>query len=252
MQTLQKKIELSKQAKVLWAKKRSEEGQQYWLPLITHLIDTQNTINWLFTNWLCDGQQQILRGDLSEENVQKLVKFVGFIHDIGKATPAFQGEKSFDHDDWLDDQLKAQLIRNGFADFDEHHLESSKKSPHALAGEAIIEGLKVPISIGAIIGGHHGKPASESPVKQLDTHPANYWQSDNDPAIQRPWQQVQKELFQYGLVSSGYQDVSELPDIKQPQAVILEGLLIMADWLASSEYLEQDKSVPLFPLISLE
>ncbi|WP_338208595.1 CRISPR-associated helicase Cas3' [Lactiplantibacillus paraxiangfangensis] len=245
-------ITLSKQAMSLWAKKRSEDGQQYWLPLITHLIDTQNTINWLFNQWLCDGQKQILMGKLSEEETQKLVKFVGFVHDIGKATPAFQGKASYDNDTELDDQLKTQLTRNGFVKFDEVHLASSSKSPHARAGEAIIEDLKVPESIDAIIGGHHGKPESESPVRQIKNYTANYYQHDKNIDEQRPWKQVQKELFQYGLTLSGYQAASEIPDINQPQAVILEGLLIMADWLASSEYLSQKQAVPLFPLISIE
>jgi len=245
-------IKLSKQAAVLWAKKRSEEGRQYWLPLIVHLTDAQKTINWLLNQWLCDGQQQILQGTLSEEDTQKLVKFVGFIHDIGKATPAFQAKPSYDRDDSLDEQLKSQLSRGGFLDFDELSLASANKSPHALAGEAIVENFEIPESIGAIIGGHHGKPESESPDDQLEVYTANYVQSDNNSSLQVPWRQVQKELFNYGLVSSGYQIVSDVPEIKQPQAVILEGLLIMADWLSSSEYLNQDQSVPLFPLIEID
>jgi len=245
-------IKLSKQAAVLWAKKRSEEGRQYWLPLIVHLTDAQKTINWLLNQWLCDGQQQILQGTLSEEDTQKLVKFVGFIHDIGKATPAFQAKPSYDRDDSLDEQLKSQLSRGGFLDFDELRLASANKSPHALAGEAIVENFEIPESIGAIIGGHHGKPESESPDDQLEVYTANYVQSDNNSSLQVPWRQVQKELFNYGLVSSGYQIVSDVPEIKQPQAVILEGLLIMADWLSSSEYLNQDQSVPLFPLIEID
>jgi len=245
-------IKLSKQAAVLWAKKRSEEGRQYWLPLIVHLTDAQKTINWLLNQWLCDGQRQILQGTLSEEDTQKLVKFVGFIHDIGKATPAFQAKPSYDRDDSLDEQLKSQLSRGGFLDFDELRLASANKSPHALAGEAIVENFEIPESIGAIIGGHHGKPESESPDDQLEVYTANYVQSDNNSSLQVPWRQVQKELFNYGLVSSGYQIVSDVPEIKQPQAVILEGLLIMADWLSSSEYLNQDQSVPLFPLIEID
>ncbi|MFC6295085.1 CRISPR-associated helicase Cas3' [Lactiplantibacillus daoliensis] len=245
-------IKLSEQASVLWAKKRSEDGRQYWLPLIVHLTDAQKTINWLFNQWLCDGQRQILQGTLSEEETQKLVKFVGFIHDIGKATPAFQAKPAYDRDDSLDEQLKSQLARGGFLDFDELRLASANKSPHALAGEAIVENFEIPESIGAIIGGHHGKPEFESPYDQLDDYTANYFQSDNKPALQAPWKHVQKELFNYGLVTSGYQVASDVPDIKQPQAVILEGLLIMADWVASSEYLTQDQSIPLFPLIELD
>lgn len=246
------KLEVSHQAAALWAKKRSEEGHQYWLPLIAHLIDTQNVINFLFNNWLSPRQKRILIDSSSEEFTQKLVKFVGFVHDIGKSTPAFQIKKSYDGDTLLDDEMKAQLSRVGFLKFDEASLSSANKSQHARAGEAIVENFKVPESIGAIIGGHHGKPETDGQVSQLKHYTANYWQSDNDSAVQTPWQRVQRELFDYGLASSGYQSVTEIPDIKQPQAVILEGLLIMADWLASSEYLDQDKTKPLFPLIDVD
>jgi len=246
------KKKISKQAAALWAKKRSEDGQQYWLPLIVHLIDAQNTINWLFNHWISDGQRQLLEGSLSEEGTQKLIKFVGFIHDIGKATPAFQTKQSNEHDESLDDQLKARLAHGGFPKLEDLCLTSPNKSPHARAGEAIIEALEVPSSIGAIIGGHHGKPESERPDGQLKVYTANFWQSDNKPELQKPWQQVQKELFDYGLTSSGYQTATEIPDIKQPQAVILEGLLIMADWLASSEYLSPAQNIPLFPLIDVD
>lgn len=245
-------IKLSKQTTSLWAKKRSTDGRQYWLPLIVHLTDTQNVINWLFEHWLSPGQQRLLAGSLPEAETQRLVKFVGVIHDIGKGTAAFQMKTSYDHDAELDDELKARLSRNGFLALDDVCLASAKKSPHAIAGEAIIEDFGVPASIGAIIGGHHGKPAKESPTDQIVDYTANYYQSDNVPARQQPWRTVQSDLFNYGLTSSGYQSVAEVPDITQPQAVILEGLLIMADWLASSEYLDREQKRPLFPLVSLD
>lgn len=39
---------LSKQAQLLWAKKENYEGQERWLPLLAHLIDAKNVINWLY------------------------------------------------------------------------------------------------------------------------------------------------------------------------------------------------------------
>lgn len=245
-------MEISKQTTALWAKKRSEDGEQYWLPLVVHLIDAQNTINWLFYHWLSPGQRQFLIGTSTEEAAQKLVKFVGFAHDIGKATPAFQMKKSYDRDTALDEQLIEKLSRGGFLDLDDLYLSSPNKSPHALAGEAILEDNGVPSAIGAIIGGHHGKPADEMPFSQINDYTANYLQSDNQTDLQIPWRRVQQELLRIGLTSSGYQNTDEIPEIKEPQAVVLEGLLIMADWLASSEYLGQDTSAPLFPLIRLD
>lgn len=241
--------DLSKKEVTLWAKKRSEEGEQLWLPLIAHLIDTQNTINWLFNHWLSEDQHQILSQNLSAEEVQKLVKFLGFSHDIGKATPAFQTKPAYGGDRSLDDQLIEQLVRAGFSQLNDRSLSSIKYSPHAKAGEAILEGYKVPESVGAIIGGHHGKPANNPPYDEISVHTANYYQSDCDKILQKNWQDTQKRLLDFGLMRSGYQTVGEIPSVQQPQAVILEGLLIMADWLASSERMENGR--PLFPLIKM-
>lgn len=249
-------MKLSRQASVLWAKKRSEDGQAYWLPLIAHLTDTKNVINWLFNHWLSTGQKRILSGNLSEVETQKLVKLVGFLHDIGKATPAFQLKKSRNSDDLMDSELKSRITEKGFKDFYECQLHSAAKSPHALAGEAIVKKYGVPESVGAIIGGHHGKTTKEHDVNiQLSRkrgHPENYYQNDDDPEIRVQWESVQEELFDYGLAEAGYHSTDEIPDILEPQAVILEGLLIMADWLSSGEYLDDKKEEPLFPLVGLD
>ncbi|WP_057876596.1 CRISPR-associated helicase/endonuclease Cas3 [Liquorilactobacillus aquaticus] len=250
-------MSLSRQVTTLWAKKRSQEGEHYWLPLITHLLDTQNTINWLFNHWFSDGQRQLLAQRSSEENIEKLVKFLGFIHDIGKATPVFQVKRSFDGDSELDIEILEKLFEGGFTGLDELILAAPQESQHARAGEAILDREGVPESITAIVGAHHGKPEEGPQDKQIATYTANYLQRDvgknsADKKIQENWKQVQKTLFKYGLNLSGYESVDEIPDVNQPEAVLLEGLLIMADWLASSEYLGNDTAVPLFPLISLD
>lgn len=245
-------INLSKTELDLWAKKRTENGSQLWLPLIAHLVDTQNTINWLFNHWLSASQRQFLEQRLPEEELQKLVKFLGFSHDIGKATPAFQTKPSYGGDRSLDDQLIEKLVRSGFSGLNDLSLSLAKYSPHAKAGEAILEKFGIPESVGAIIGGHHGKPLTRLPYDDIDVHTANYLQSDNDQTMQKRWEQAQEGLLNYGLKLSGYQAADEVPSIGQPEAVILEGLLIMADWLASSEYMNDDQEKPLFPLIRVD
>lgn len=242
--------EFSRLAQSLWAKKCSDDGQRRWLPLIVHLKDCENTINWLFNHWLSDGQRQQLSEVTSEEDVQRLVKFLGFTHDIGKATPAFQTKPAYNGDHQLDQLLIEQLMQNGFQDLASLNLSSARESPHALAGEAILESFGVNPTVGAIIGGHHGKTASASPKRQIKDYTANYYQNDNQPGLQIAWQQVQRELVAYGLHTAGYQTTAEIPTLNQPEAVILTGLLIMADWLASSEYLNENPDKPLFPLVT--
>lgn len=249
-------MKLNKKTISLWAKKRSISGVQSWLPLIVHMVDTKNTINFLYNNWLSEGVRKFLINSFhSEEQLHRFIKFLGFIHDIGKATPAFQKKKSYDSDSEMDIHLINMLENKGFTGLGEAYLSDPGKSPHTIAGEAILEYLGCSEAIGAIISGHHGKPVSKSndPKDQLCTYTANYWQDDTDMNVQQPWKDVQRELMEYGLEVSGYLKVSELPQqIDQTSAILLEGLLIMADWLSSSEFIDNQRNIPLFPLISLD
>lgn len=246
--------ELSKQALSLWAKKENRDGQELWLPLLAHLIDTQNVINWLYYHWLNDNQRSIIRKDLSEDSIEHLVKFIGFFHDIGKATPAFQTKQSYNRDQVLDNELMEKLLRSGFEDLNDFMPAARRKSPHAIAGETMLEENGLNTSVGAIIGAHHGKPASEyfDSYDQICAYTSNYLQSDIDDHLQKNWLNVHQELINYGLHLSGYTALDEIPEIDQQQSVLLTGLLIMADWIASSEYLNNDPAFPMFLLIRLD
>lgn len=245
-------IKLSHLAKSLWGKKTVENEEELWLPLVAHMIDTKNTINWLYNHWLNEGQRNLLCQYMTEEEIQRLVKFLGYIHDIGKATPVFQIKESYNHNRDLDYDLVEHLIRNGFLKLDELYLANPQRTPHALAGEAILEREGVNSSVGAIIGGHHGKPQNNDSLRDIiETYTSNFYQVDRLSDTENCWQKVQKELLTFGLKICGYENVQSIPEVKQPQAVLLEGLVIMADWLASSEYLEDDVNKPMFTLISL-
>lgn len=255
------KMQLSNKTLSLWGKKNvNDDNEKMWLPLIAHLIDTKNVINWLYNHWINDGQRHILQRNFEDEDiVQNLVKFLGYIHDIGKATPAFQIKQSYIHNEDLDQNLVEKLLRNSFDGLDNSKIKkiNTSKTPHALAGEVILENNGLNESIGAIIGGHHGKPQEEyfDYEDQLNNWTSNYYQSDSgsETSVGANWKQVQNELINYGLGLCHFNNLEDIPDVTEPQAVILEGLVIMADWLASGEYLVKDNQrVPLFPLIPVD
>lgn len=246
---------VSKRALSLWAKKGNRDGEELWLPLLAHLVDTQNVINWLYENWLNDNQRLIISGSLSQDDIQHLVKFIGFFHDIGKATPAFQTKQSYNHDRNLDEELMEKLLRSGFTNLNDFEPAMRKASPHALAGEAMLEELGLNETVGAIIGAHHGKPVNKYfnySAQFEDFTFSNYFQSDINQEEQEHWADSQKELINYGLTLSGYDSLSKVPNVSQQQAVLLTGILIMADWVASSEYLNDNPEKPMFPLIHLD
>lgn len=244
---------LSEKARSLWGKKTVKNGQELWLPLVAHLTDTKNVINWLFNNWLSQGQRNLLAEELTEEKAQKLVNFLGGIHDIGKATPAFQIKESYVNNQELDQDLQEKLFESGF-DLSHLILSNARNTPHALAGEALLEHWGLNKEVGAIIGGHHGKTQDDllAVRRAISTYTPNFWQSDNDRNTQKKWQKVQQEIIMYMLHQCGYQSLKEIPSVNQPQAVLLEGLVIMADWLASSEYFNDNPTQPMFTLIPLD
>lgn len=236
---------------LLWAKKNVDEwGRPQWSPLLTHLKDTANVIEWLAGHWLADAQVRLMQGQLSDEDFGKLLRFLGASHDVGKATYVFQCKQSYQRDADIDEPINDRLDVFGLVRSDQP-LPNARKSPHGLAGEALLYKAGLNESVAAIIGGHHGIPTSNIPVKQLDRYPENYWGS-GVITKQQSWRLVQTELIEWICNESGYATVNDVPNVTQPQAVLLEGLLIMADWLASSEDLGDYEQTPLFPLISID
>ncbi|WP_179394519.1 CRISPR-associated helicase Cas3' [Lacticaseibacillus absianus] len=238
--------------RALWAKKRTVDGQQLWLPLVAHLQDCANAINALYNLWLSDSQKRRMMATMTDDELRRLLKFIALAHDLGKGIAAFQRKPSYGGSQAIDHVLTEQLIRAGFMGLDQARIEDPEQSPHALAGEALLERAGVPVSVAAIIGGHHGRIAEYPPTKNICQFTANYWQSDKDAEQQRPWRRVQEQLIRWALEQAGYTSVNEIPDVDIVQSVLIEGLLIMADWLSSSEFLNDDPTRPLFPLIPIE
>lgn len=235
---------------VMWAKKSEVNGVYKWLPLKQHLLDTTEVIKLLWEHWLSRRQKQIIIQSLDkkdEELAKQLTGFLASIHDLGKATPSFQAKSSFFNSRDLDLVFIDKLEKVGFKDIEHLDLMCARKSPHALAGQALLESYGVSSDIGSIIGGHHGKPidSSETVNYQLTSYTANYFQNqDAKDSVHKKWANTQKEIFNWALNLNHFKRVEDLPKVNQVGQVILSSLLIMADWIASNEN--------YFPLISTD
>ncbi|MFT4104375.1 MAG: CRISPR-associated helicase Cas3' [Lacrimispora sp.] len=232
----------------LWGKKKEKDGQYYWLPLEQHLLDVGHIMVLLWHHWLSDGQKEFILDSISdsEKDGVSLVFFIGLAHDIAKATPVFALRPSNNNQfPDLDKILTESLIKSGFSGLENWGTEFSSRSHHALASQVLLDSYGVGEDIASIIGGHHGKPVDDKIeiVKQLETYTSNYYQYDHDVECAEKWKRVQRKLFNWTLEEAGYKNVGELPKIKQPAQVLLQGLLIMADWIASNE-----EYFPLFPI----
>jgi CRISPR-associated endonuclease/helicase Cas3 len=243
---------VAKYEDVLWAKKSDRAGALQWLPLKQHLVDAAEVMHLLWEHWLSPRQRLEIIKSLrspSEQLARQLVRFLGAVHDLGKATPVFQSRPSHFSSRDLDWELLEKLEKVGFVGITKFYdsLMNPSASPHALAGQALLESYGVSQDISSIVGAHHGIPAvNEREVSpQLSSYTKNYFQDhDRTSFVHRKWHETQRGIFEWSLALSGFRSVEELPEVSQPGQVLLSGLLIMADWIASNER--------YFPLISLD
>lgn len=215
----------------LLAGKTDSNNTSLWLPLWMHLRDTAEIMELLVRKWLPESVKKAT--DLDEEALIALARFLGWTHDLGKSVVAFQSVLMP-----LLPEAKQRMERFTTLTCPE---QDRKKTPHARASEAILIELKCPPGIASIAGAHHGKPQEQEEVEaQLVSWTCNYYPK-GEKAF---WESCWDELFETALKDCGYDDPAELPDLTPPTEILLTGLLIMADWIASNtEY---------FPLIPVE
>ena len=233
----------------LWAKKEEKDGLMYWLPLTVHLEDTGRIMGLLWEHWMSEGQKMTIADDT--DIGKQIAIFIGAIHDIGKASPAFQLKKGFANSKDLDKELIEKLVRVGFIGIDSPDLLSSpEKTPHGLAGEVILSVLsdrfKKENDIGSIVGGHHGRPIDNKSIisETLASYKKNLFQSENeDSDIYKIWLSIHTDILNNALKNSGFKRCEDIPVLSQPAQAMLLGLLTMADWISSNTY--------FFPLIGI-
>lgn len=232
----------------LWGKKIDDEKVFKWLPLRQHLLDTMNVSGLLWEHWLSSGQRSLVEDSLkvngkavSENTAKSLVMFLGAIHDLGKATPAFQlkGNKC----------LIEKLTYNGLIGEkdDINKLQSKNSTPHSMAGQTLLLHHGVNIGIASIVGGHHGKPmptGTKAYSGELKAYEGNYYWDKNNNAIYEKWDGSHRGILKWALDETGFDSVEDLPEITLAVQFLLSGLLIMADWIASNE--------KYFPLIGID
>ena len=231
---------------VLWAKK-SKDGCD-WLPLCAHLKDTAEVAKKLWRKWVPENVKQAIAASIGadEQEAERFFIFLAAVHDIGKATPVFQATRLFPETD-LDRRIYDGLLQKGFIVKESRKEYSAyEKTHHAIAAQLLLEnanGLGLAdanlcINAAVIIGAHHGKPPDDGYSENLGSYKCNFGCSVPD------WISVQKELIKLALECSRYKSLAEVHCPTMPGQVLLSGLLIVADWIASGT----DK----FPLISLD
>ncbi|WP_273165894.1 CRISPR-associated helicase Cas3' [Actinomyces israelii] len=238
---------LSARARSVWAKFGYDPESDHWLPLWLHLLDAAALAEHLAGRWLAPTTRDLIERELADsasdlsptEEFRLLASWVAGVHDIGKCTPAFSCQVGK-----LDDRMKEAGLRHEQID----PLER-RRVPHALAGHLILRswltgehgwGHGPANALASVVGAHHGIPPTRAALtNELSGH--------EHLLGGEAWAAAQRELLDLVTARTGAGPL--LPGWaqrrwSQPFLVELSGLVIVADWIASTE--------AYFPLLPLD
>lgn len=236
-------IKLSSAAQSLWAKK-ANDGTLLWLPLWVHMADSAEVARMLWNQWLSNGVKQAICSEVMEEELaEQLFVFLAAAHDLGKATPVFQAKPARPLCPALDGRISDNLFAAGLPMISYKEFRNANNTPHALASQLLLERAGCNKNAALILGAHHGKPPSNHMLTSYgpESYGLNYHLESEGEAA---WTAVQQELIAYTMDLARFRSLEEVPCPNIPGQVLLSGLLIMTDWIASN--------TEFFPNIRLE
>lgn len=238
-------MSLSSAALSVWAKSGYDPERRRWEPLALHLLDAAEVAGHLAHTWLAPTVHDLITCELTGSQTGLdpvnefclLASWLAGVHDIGKCTPAFSSKVAH-----LDDDMREAGLGHEPID----PLER-RKLPHALAGYQILEDWFIDVhawkpesaeALASVVGAHHGIPPTSAALQNL--YGREHLLGNN------AWTAVQHEILNLVTTRTGVQNL--LPhwasrSWSQPFLVELSGLVIVADWIASTE-----AYFPLLPL----
>jgi CRISPR-associated endonuclease/helicase Cas3 len=210
---------------MLWAKRNAEQQQkESYHPLIFHMMDVGAVTEGL---WHLVLERQLrkevsLALGLDEEQAGGWVAFWAGLHDLGKASPAFQGKwdvaaKRLFEQGGLRCRKPANPLPHGILTagfFPEVIPELLSDFPHGLAS-----------SIGKVLGGHHGSFPRAGDLQKIS----------KDQRGGPGWSQIRRKLCRQ-FMSQFVLETSELLREDPPSSffMLLAGLVSVADWIGSN------------------
>lgn len=219
----------------LWAKSDTSDGTVITPRphlLLGHMLDSAEVAGVLWDSHISESVRHLIRSVAggSDNYGRRLVRFLAGIHDLGKASPAFQ--------------IKNAVLAAGLRDAG---AELCRPDPaaagwhHTLAGGAAIKQLLAGTPwdnhadwLRAVIGGHHGTYPDRGHYRvsyPLRTaHGQGDWEQWRHDALL--WLLRQLEIIPAGATLADLPGWLTAPPVATQ--VLLEGIVIESDWIASN------------------
>lgn len=262
---------LSPALKSVWAKSGQDEGDPsaFWLPLVGHAMDAAGVVGFLWDEWLSESQKKVIadcfppkdgRGsrvadrenigaDLEEKisgddhdtdpssadrlnNARTFVVLAAALHDIGKISKPFSRQIG---------RFADQMAEQGLVTASQQSQEGkdNRWMKHGLAGAVAIEKVapslgwhrSVATALATLAGGHHGIPTQTTQLVVARKNRLHYL-IDADP--QDPWLDTQREFARFAATYTEASELSTPVTFTTSALAIIQGLVMMADWISSS------------------
>ncbi|MGE5618873.1 MAG: CRISPR-associated helicase Cas3', partial [Sphingomonadaceae bacterium] len=206
---------------MLWGKTDRSSGRYH--PLLCHMLDVAAVAECLWDDVLpLDVRLRVARGlGVSEDVARAWIVLWAALHDLGKACPAFQSK---------DPNCLRRLAACGLA------VQAAVREPaHGVVTALSLGELsrdlglskQIAVTAGMVAGGHHGVFPRSGEIADQRHH--------NDAIGGITWSNTRKAIVD-ALVKMLDTPVALAPQhVDGPTAMIVAGLISVADWIGSSE-----------------
>lgn len=213
---------------VLWGKTYPANEGRATRPLLCHMVDVAEVVGALWDTCLGEGLRRHIAEALGceEEEARRTVMFWASLHDLGKASPAFQRRY---------EPAVPLLEKEGFSFAREYH-STDENAWHnlitALTLPPILETYHTPSPLARDIakglGGHHGSwpPPNLDEILNRDHYGRNEWDAARA--------QIVEGLANLYLPVPLDGRLTERAE-RQALVVLVSGLVSIADWIGSME-----------------
>lgn len=221
-------MSLTGAAQSVWAKSRRDDDT--WLPLYQHLTDSAAVAGYLWDEWLPRSVRaqvgECLPGGLADARV--LTTWLAGVHDIGKATPSFALQAQHLTGRMRDEGLDVPV-----------QMHDTRLLKHAGAGQHLLTrwlvdrygfDRRTATTFAVVVGGHHGSPPDHDPRLLVEEFP--YLVGDG------LWHDIQDELLDHmAAITTAKKQLPNWCGVRLTPMVqvLLTGVVIVADWLASDD-----------------